>query len=173
MTATEISLQQITTFVFDLDGVITDGQVLALSDGQILRNLNTKDAFGMLHAVRQGYRLAIITGGSGKGVKERLEGLGIRDIFTAARDKTLVMEAYIQDLRLDPNEILYLGDDMPDIPVFQMVGVSVTPSDGSDDARAAAAWTTTHPGGRGAVREVIEKVMKLQNKWYSSDVHHW
>ncbi|MEM6262730.1 MAG: HAD-IIIA family hydrolase [Bacteroidota bacterium] len=167
-----LPLASLTTLLFDIDGVLTDGQVLTLETG-IVRNMNIKDSYALQYAVRQGYRIGIISGGSGIGVKERLAELGVAHIMVHAHHKVKSFENFMQQHNLKQEEVLYMGDDMPDIPLFERVGVSVAPSDAGSDAMRAADWVTQLAGGRGAVREVLETIMKVQGKWYSEAAFTW
>ena len=166
-------LLNITTFVLDVDGTLTDGQAFAIESDKLVRNLNSKDAFGLQYAARKGYRIVIMTGGSGRAVTDRLKQLGATDIFIFARDKEKTLTSFLEDTGINASEVLYMGDDVPDIPSFRIAGVSACPADSGEDALNEAQWITRQPGGRGAVREVIERVMKVQGKWYSEEAYHW
>ena len=166
-------LQQITTFMLDIDGVLTDGSVIASENGDQLRVMNIKDAFALQLAIRKKYRICVISGGSAAGVQKRLENLGIKDIYMKIPHKLPVFHKYLLEHKLVRSEILYIGDDLPDYEIMQEVGVSADPADAADDILGIAAWVTQKPGGKGAVREIIETVMKVQGNWLSKEGFVW
>ena len=153
------------TFIFDVDGVLTNSQLLILENGQLLRQMNTKDGFAMKQAVLQNYKVCIVTGGKSQGVIERLKGLGITDIYTGVQDKMEVYQELIYAYRLKEEEILYMGDDLPDYPVMRQVGLPSCPNDAAPELFKVAKYISPFKGGQGCVRDVIEKVLKLQGKW--------
>lgn len=158
-------LPKIKTFIFDVDGVLTDGKILISASGELLRSMDTKDGYAIKCALQMGYKIAVISGGTNQAVKERLKALGVFDIYLGAHHK---MEAY-QDLldsyALNPDEILYVGDDVPDIPVMERVGLSCCPQDAVPDVKAVADYISHKKGGKGCVREIIEQVLRVQGKW--------
>ncbi|MDA9843856.1 HAD-IIIA family hydrolase [Flavobacteriaceae bacterium] len=158
-------LPKIKTFIFDVDGVLTDGKILITSEGDLLRSFDTKDGYAMKCALVKGYKIVIITGGRNEGVRERFKELGVYDIYMSAHHK---LDAY-QDLQdnynLNPDEILYIGDDVPDIPVMKKVGVSCCPADAVSDVKAMADYISHKKGGEGCVREIIEQVLRVQGQW--------
>jgi 3-deoxy-D-manno-octulosonate 8-phosphate phosphatase (KDO 8-P phosphatase) len=158
-------LPKIKTFIFDVDGVLTDGKILITSEGDLLRSFDTKDGYAMKCALVKGYKIVIITGGRNEGVRERFKELGVYDIYMSAHHK---LDAY-QDLQdnynLNPDEILYIGDDVPDIPVMKKVGVSCCPADAVSDVKAIADYISHKKGGEGCVREIIEQVLRVQGQW--------
>lgn len=158
---------KISTFIFDVDGVLTDGSVLLLEDGQMARCMNTKDGYAMQLAIKKGYRIAIISGGASEAVMTRLTKLGIkeRDIFLKVESKTEVMHDYMTRNNIGRDEILYMGDDIPDYEVMKESGIACAPADAVGEIKHVAAYISPMPGGRGCVRDVIEKVMKLRGDW--------
>jgi len=158
-------LPKIKTFIFDVDGVLTDGKILITSEGDLLRSFDTKDGYAMKCALVKGYKIVIITGGRNEGVRERFKELGVYDIYMSAHHK---LDAY-QDLQdnynLNPDEILYIGDDVPDIPVMKKVGVSCCPADAVSDVKAMVDYISHKKGGEGCVREIIEQVLRVQGQW--------
>jgi 3-deoxy-D-manno-octulosonate 8-phosphate phosphatase (KDO 8-P phosphatase) len=158
-------LPKIKTFIFDVDGVLTDGKILITSEGDLLRSFDTKDGYAMKCALVKGYKIVIITRGRNEGVRERFKELGVYDIYMSAHHK---LDAY-QDLQdnynLNPDEILYIGDDVPDIPVMKKVGVSCCPADAVSDVKAMADYISHKKGGEGCVREIIEQVLRVQGQW--------
>ncbi|WP_187262614.1 KdsC family phosphatase [Pontibacter beigongshangensis] len=165
MSITQTDLTRIKTFVFDVDGVLTDGLLYAFADGEQVRAFNIKDGFAIKHAIRQGYNVAIISGKNEPGVRVRLESLDIEDIFLGIDDKVDVFEDYIYMQGIHPATVAYMGDDMPDLEVMQRCGLRACPADAADDIKAISTFVSTRDGGRGAVRELIEKIMKAQDAW--------
>ncbi|MBC7411616.1 MAG: 3-deoxy-D-manno-octulosonate 8-phosphate phosphatase [Bacteroidia bacterium] len=163
----------ITTFIFDFDGVITDGNVLITAQGDFLRSMNSKDSFALQHAVKQGYNVAIITGGASANVVESMRMLGITDVYLRSYDKLSVYNDYITERGLTHNEVLYMGDDLPDYPVLLKVAAKTCPHNAVHEVRAICNYVSIQLGGHGAVRDVIEQVMRTQSKWVNDDVYHW
>ena len=158
-------LQHITTFIFDVDGVLTDGTIIINTDGQLLRNMNIKDGYALKAAVNQGYNVCIISGGTNEGVRSRLRGLGITDIYLGAHHKTEQLDEYLDIYNIKAENVLYMGDDIPDLPVMQMVGLPVCPQDAVSEIKDASKYVSHKKGGKGCVRDVIEQVLKVQGKW--------
>ncbi|WP_114777369.1 KdsC family phosphatase [Botryobacter ruber] len=165
MTITQLDLTRINTFVFDVDGVLTDGRLYCFADGEQVRAFNIKDGFAIKHAIRQGYNVAIISAKNEPGVRMRLEDLNIEDIFLGADDKTEVFEDYIYMQGIHPATVAYMGDDMPDLEVMQRCGLRACPADAADDIKEISTFVATKGGGQGAARELIEKIMKAQDTW--------
>ncbi|NQX77455.1 HAD family hydrolase [Gilvibacter sp.] len=158
-------LAQITTFIFDVDGVLTDGKVLVTSSGELLRSMNIKDGFALKYAVDMGFNVAIISGGTNEGVRTRLEGLGIKQVYLGAHQKAQFLEAYCQEHQVSPEEIAYMGDDIPDIPVLRAVGLATCPQDAVPEVKAASEYISHKRGGEGCARDLIEQVLKVHTKW--------
>jgi 3-deoxy-D-manno-octulosonate 8-phosphate phosphatase (KDO 8-P phosphatase) len=156
----------ITTFIFDVDGVLTDGSVHVAPNGEMLRIMNIRDGFAMKAAIESGYNVCIISGGNNEGVRIRLKNLGIKDIHLASPDKVATFNAYTELYQIQPEQVLYMGDDIPDYHVMQLVGLPTCPQDASPEIKAISKYISHKNGGKGAVREVIEQVMKVQNKWH-------
>lgn len=156
----------ITTFVFDVDGVMTDGTVLLLENGLQARTMNIKDGLALQMALRQGYRVIIISGGTSEPVIRRLQYLGLKDVHLGLKDKLKFFEGIRQQYHLSWSEILYMGDDLPDVPVLDKVGLPCCPSDAVPEVITSCRYVSTVKGGGGAVRDVIEKVLKLNNHWH-------
>lgn len=156
--------KQITTLIFDVDGVLTDGTILITEKGELLRTMNVQDGFAIKQAIAAGLHIAIITGGRSKGVIKRLQGLGIVDIYAGAINKLDVFEEFILTYDLEPHKILYMGDDLPDYEVLQTVGLATCPADAVPEIQEIAQYISPHKGGQGCVRDVIQKVLKLHGK---------
>ncbi|OQP56951.1 3-deoxy-D-manno-octulosonate 8-phosphate phosphatase [Niastella vici] len=157
--------KQVTTFVFDVDGVLTDGTLFVFDDGQFVRRMNIKDGFALQLAVKKGFRVAVISGGASDAVTQRLNRLGINDVFMQVTDKKGKLTEYVQQHNLAWSEVLFMGDDIPDYEVMQQVGMPCAPADAAMEIKQIAKYISSLPGGMGCVREVIEKVLKLNNKW--------
>jgi 3-deoxy-D-manno-octulosonate 8-phosphate phosphatase (KDO 8-P phosphatase) len=158
-------MKSITTFVFDVDGVLTDGTVILLPGGDQARRMNIKDGYALQLAVKQGYNICVITGGRSETVKERLKGLGITDVYLNVSDKPDRLEDYIFSNDLKYEEMLYMGDDMPDYEAMKKVFLPVCPYDAAPEIKSICDYISPHTGGNGCVRDIIEQVMKIQGKW--------
>jgi len=166
-------LTPVKTLIFDVDGVMTDGTVLVTTKNEMLRTMNVKDGFAIQLAVRKGYRIVIISGGNCEGVRSRFSLLGVEDIFLGIRDKVEVFEDYINKIGVLPEEVLYMGDDIPDYQVMTRVGVPVCPSDAAEEIKSVSKYISAFKGGEGCVRDVIEQVMKVHGTWFNDDGFHW
>ncbi len=162
-------LKNIKAFIFDVDGVLTNGDITVTGDGDQMRHFNVKDGYAINHAIKSGFYIATISGGHSRGVLSRLNGLGVKDVFMGISHKLEVYERVVADMKLNPEEILYMGDDIPDLDVMQKVGLPTCPADACEEVKAAAAYISPVLGGKGCVRDVIEKVLKIQDKWMKAD----
>ena len=160
-------LKKIGTFILDVDGVLTNGKILVTSKGKMLREMNTKDGFIIKYALDEGFKIFIISGGTNKGVRERLKDLGVEEIFLGKDSKNSTYEMLIKKHNLNENEILYMGDDVPDIPVMKKVGVPCCPNDAVPDVKQISIYISKKNGGQGCVRDIIEQTLRVQNKWIS------
>nr|WP_199158822.1 HAD-IIIA family hydrolase [Pedobacter sp. ASV2] len=158
-------LKEITTFIFDVDGVLTDGTVQATDNGQALRTFNIKDGYALQLAVKKGYHVCIISGGKGLAMEKRFENLGITDVYLGAGDKVQIFKQYLLDKRISATNVLYMGDDIPDLKVMKLVGLATCPADAVEEIKAISTFISPYTGGKTAVRDIIEKVMKVQHKW--------
>lgn len=159
-------LNDITTFIFDVDGVLTDSTVHITPNGEMLRTMNIRDGFAMKAAIESGYNVCIISGGNNEGVRIRLKNLGITDIHLAAPNKVETFKEYIELYHIKPEHVLYMGDDIPDFHVMKLVGLPTCPQDAAQEIKAISKYISHKNGGKGAVREIIEQVMKVQGKWH-------
>lgn len=159
--------KKVKAFVFDVDGVLTNGEVLVTEEGEQLRSFSIKDGYALQLAIKKGYPIAIITGGRSKGVKLRLNGLGIHDVFLNVTDKREILHEWLKVQGLTINDLLFMGDDIPDLIVMEEAGLASCPADAVEEIKAVSQYVSACAGGKGAVRDVIEKVMKLQGQWNS------
>lgn len=160
-------LNKIKAFVFDVDGVLTDGGILATPEGDLLRVFDSKDSFALRMAYMKGYHVGIITGGVSESIKLRFRTCGVpmENIYLGSRAKIEDLQDFCNRHDITAEEIMYFGDDLPDIPVMLECGCGVSPCDAVPEALAAADYVTTRPGGKGCAREMIEMVLKLHGKW--------
>jgi 3-deoxy-D-manno-octulosonate 8-phosphate phosphatase (KDO 8-P phosphatase) len=154
-------------FVFDVDGVLTDGTVLALASGEQVRAFHIHDGLAIRHAIEMGYRVAIISGRLEEGVRRRLYSLDITDenMFLGVPDKVAVLTAWAARTDLTLAELAYMGDDLPDLAALRRCGLATCPADAISDIRERCHWISRFGGGRGAVRELIESVLKTHGRW--------
>lgn len=164
----ENTLKKIKAFVFDVDGVLTDGGLFADLNGEFYRTFDSKDGFGLRMAMMHGYHLGIITGGRSESIKMRFLACGFKpeNIYLGSRDKMEDFSDFCSRNGIAAENVMYFGDDLPDIPVMQVCGCGVAPADAMEDAIREADYVSTKNGGKGCVRECIEMVMKLQNEWF-------
>lgn len=166
-------LHSVKSFVFDYDGVMTDGYLFVADQNLILRSGNVKDGYAIQYAIKKGYEIAILSGGNGESISARMEMLGIKDIFISSSNKKEVFVNYLKDKGLKPNEVLYMGDDIPDYDVMLEAGVATCPSDAVEEIKSVADYISHKNGGQGCVRDVIEQVLRLHNKWFHEDGKAW
>ncbi|WP_396637965.1 KdsC family phosphatase [Maribacter sp. R77961] len=158
-------LKDITTFIFDVDGVFTDGSLMVTSNGEMLRKMNVKDGYALKVALQKGYQVCIITGGTNEGVRIRLKGLGVQDIYMGAHHKIEALNEYLQNNSIAAKNVLYMGDDIPDIPPMKAVGLPSCPQNAVPEVKAVSDYISHINGGQGCVRDVIEQVLKVQGNW--------
>ena len=161
-------MPQITTFIFDVDGVLTDGNVTIFPDGELVRVMNVKDGYALKTAVDMGYNVCIISGGTNEAVRSRLRNLGVTDIYLGAHNKVDHLNEYLDLHAIKPKNVLYMGDDIPDYPVMKMAGLPACPKDAAPEIQELSLYVSQKKGGNGCVRDVIEQVMKVQDKWKAS-----
>ncbi|EIJ40435.1 KdsC family phosphatase [Galbibacter orientalis] len=161
-------LEHITTFIFDVDGVLTDGIISITSEGELLRTMNVKDGYAMKTALNKGYNICIISGGNNEGVRVRLRGLGITDIHLGVSNKIDTLDEYFDVYNIKAENALYMGDDIPDYHVMKMVGMPCCPNDAVAEIKEISKYISHKQGGKGCVRDVIEQVLKVQGKWNDS-----
>ncbi len=173
--AREQKIQKIRAFAFDVDGVMTEGGLLADLNGEFFRIFDAKDSFGMRMAYMNGYRLACITGGRSQSIIKRLLHCGFveEDIYLGSRDKIQDFNDFCSKHGLAAEEVMYIGDDLPDIPVMKACGIGACPADAVEEVIEAADYVSPYPGGKGCIRKTIEMVLKAQGKWeFNVGVYH-
>ena len=161
-------MHDITTFIFDVDGVLTDGTVSLFPNGELVRKMHTKDGFALKTAVDMGYHVCIISGGTNQTVKSRLNGLGIKSIYLGSHNKAEQMKEFMTQYDIRLENILFMGDDIPDLPVMKMVGLPACPRDAVQEIQQISKYISQKKGGKGCVRDVIEQVLKVQDKWQTT-----
>jgi 3-deoxy-D-manno-octulosonate 8-phosphate phosphatase (KDO 8-P phosphatase) len=166
-------LRKVEAFAFDVDGVLSNQTMPLHPGGEPMRTVNIKDGYALQLAVKKGYPIAIITGGKTDAVKKRFESLGITDIYLGSYIKKENFEDFIYKYDLDPENVLYMGDDLPDYEVMKMVGLPTCPADAVTEIKQISKYISNLNGGEGCVRDIIEQVLRLHNKWMDGDAFHW
>lgn len=166
-------LTKVTTFIFDYDGVMTDGTVYMDSNGDPLRTSNVKDGYALQLAGKLGYHVAVISGAVVTNITRRLNMLGVKDVFTGVPDKTVKLEEYMKENHLSPEQVVFMGDDIPDLQVMRRVGVAACPADAAEEVKQISHFISDRPGGRGCVRDIIEQTLKAQGKWMTAEAYSW
>lgn len=163
-------LAGITTFIFDVDGVFTNGDIYFHPNGETIRSLNAKDAFAIEFAIRNGFKIAAITRGDSEIVKNTFAKVGVHDVFLGVMDKGKVFNAYLTEQNLTNAEVIYMGDDLPDYECVKLSGVGVCPRDAVKELREIADYVSTFDGGKGAVRDIVEQTLRIQGKWFKAAI---
>ena len=161
-------LKDISTFVFDVDGVFTDGSVLITTEGELLRKMSVKDGYALKTALQKGYNVCIITGGTNEGVRQRLKALGVTDIYMNAHRKEDILNEYLDIYGITPHEVLFMGDDLPDIPAMKSIVLPTCPQNAVPEVKAISRYISHLKGGDGCVRDVIEQVLKVKGDWFDN-----
>ena len=157
--------KSITCFVFDVDGVLTDGTLLVFDDGQMVRRMNVRDGYALQLAIKKGYRVVVISGGDSEAVRQRLNKLGVKDVFMKVHDKQQQLADWLAANGMDWQQVLFMGDDIPDYEVMRRVALPCCPSDAAPEIKHISKYISNLKGGYGCARDVIEKVLKLNKKW--------
>lgn len=153
------------TFAFDMDGVLTDGNILVDSENNWLRSMNIRDGYALQMAVKSGFEVMVISGSNSSFVRDRLQRLGINEVFMKVNDKEDFLKKYTAEKKRSLSEMLFMGDDIPDYHCMKMVGIAACPADAATEIKEIANYISPFKGGEGCVRDVIEKVLKLNDKW--------
>lgn len=172
MTSYKEKLNAITTFIFDVDGVLTTGEVILFQD-EFVRTLNSRDSYALQYAAKKGYRILIVTGGSSEKVKERLSSLGVTEVCLSSRNKLEVYEGLKKKYDFTDEQALYMGDDIPDYAVMKAVGVSTCPQNAAVEIKHIADYQSPYDGGRHCVRDVIEQTLRVQGNWFTEGAMIW
>ena len=159
-------LPKINTFVFDIDGVLSDGSILITEKGEQLRTMSTRDGMAMTMALKKGYHIAIISGGNSQSVIHRFNYLGIKDVFLGVSDKVAVLQKYFNDKNITSENVLYMGDDIPDYYPMKICGVATCPKNAATEIKTIADYISDKDGGKGCVRDIIEQVMRCKGDWF-------
>ena len=157
--------QKIKLFVFDVDGVLTDGSLYVFNDGEQARKMNIKDGFALQLAIKKGYGMLVISGAYSEAVQKRLEKLGITDVLMKVTDKRETLLRYLEEKKISAEHVLFMGDDIPDYSVMKIAGLACAPANAAPEIRSIAHFISTSNGGEGCVREVLEKVLKINGHW--------
>lgn len=158
-------INQINTIILDVDGVLTDSSLYCMENGHLVRKMSTRDGYAIQHALKNNLRIIIITGGSSSGVVKRLQGLGIKEIFSGVSNKIEVFNELVDIYDLDPSRTAYMGDDIPDYECMRMVALAACPQNASPEIIEISRFISSQNGGQGCVRELIESIMKVQGTW--------
>ena len=157
--------KQVKTFAFDMDGVLTDGNILVNDNNNWLRSMNIRDGYALQLAVKEGFRVVVISGSDSAFVRDRLNRLGINEVYMKVSEKENFLKKYLEENNLLSEELLFMGDDIPDYYCMKMAGIAACPADAAFEIKEIASYISPLKGGEGCVRDVIEKVLKLNNKW--------
>ncbi len=157
--------KSVTCFVFDVDGVLTDGSLLVFDDGRMVRRMNIKDGYALQLAVKKGYHVAVISGGDAPAVQERLHKLGVKDVFMKVENKLEQLGAWLEANNISWQQVLFMGDDIPDYDAMQKVALPCCPTDAAPEIKHISKYISNVKGGEGCARDVIEKVLKLNRHW--------
>lgn len=153
-------------FIFDVDGVMTDGGIMPIGDGSdFIRKYYAKDGYAIAYAVRRGYKVCVISGGHGNLLRARMERLGVTKMYLNCMDKIAAMDEFFREYEIDPQTTIYMGDDIPDLECMLKVGIPVCPADACSEVIEASRYVSEFNGGRGAVRDIVEQTLRAQNEW--------
>lgn len=166
-------IQKINTFIFDFDGVLSDGKIYMQRDGEQVRATNVKDGYALQYALRKGYNVAVISGGYAESMRLRYKDFPGMEMYLKVHDKILMFHEYLEKHNLQPENVLIMGDDIPDYKMMLLAGIKCCPADASEEILDIADYVSPRPGGNGAVRDVIQQVLSAQGKWFNDDAFVW
>lgn len=158
-------IASVEAIVLDVDGVMTDGGIIPTPDGDFIRRYNAKDGYAIASAIREGLKVCIISGGRGRMLENRLQMLGVTRYYLNCMDKVTAIREFAADYNLDLESVIYMGDDIPDLECMRLVGVPVCPADAAMEVVEASRYISEYNGGHGAVRDIIEQVMRAKGVW--------
>ena len=165
-------LSNISTFIFDVDGVLTNGKVILFKD-EMVRMLNTKDGYALQYASKMGFRILVITGGNSEEVQKQLLSLGCTEVVLRSSNKMQTYNSLKEKYNFTDNEVMFMGDDIPDYQVMSVVGLSACPQDASVEIKEISHYQSPFSGGKNCVRDIIEQTLRVQNKWFKKEAFHW
>jgi 3-deoxy-D-manno-octulosonate 8-phosphate phosphatase (KDO 8-P phosphatase) len=169
----KLLLKKIKGFAFDVDGVFTDGQVYLLPGIEFVRAVNIKDGYAVQHSIKMGFPIAIITGGNSNEVRKRFEYLGVTDIYMGSASKMDDYNNFRMKYGFEHEEILYMGDDLPDFEIMKKVGLPACPADAAHEIKEISKYVSDKVGGQGCARDVIEQVLRIHDKWLVDESFVW
>ena len=172
MTNYKQKLNNTKVFIFDVDGVLTTGDVYLIGE-EMVRVFNSRDAYAIQHAAKMGYSVFVITGGRNESVQNRLLDLGVTEVRLQASNKVTVYQELKEKYGFTDEQVLYMGDDIPDYRVMELVGVSTCPQDAAVEIKALVDYQSPYKGGQHCVRDVIEQTLRVQGNWFTEAAHHW
>ena len=173
MSSINFDLTKIKTFVFDIDGVLSSQTISLSNDGEPLRTANIHDGYAINLAIRSGYGVAIITGGNSEAVRVRYEALGVKHIYMKSSLKIRDFDHLLANTDYKLEEMVYVGDDIPDYEVMQKVALPVAPADAASEIKAIAKYISPKKGGEGVARDIIEQVLRVQGNWMHAEAFGW
>lgn len=166
-------LKNINTLAFDIDGVFTDNRVILFPGMEPVRSFSARDGYALQYAIKKGLRIVVISGGKSDSVVERLSELGVSHIYIGIRNKKQKLIEFVNETKIDTEEMLFMGDDIPDIQVMESVGLACCPQDAVNEVKSICNYISPIKGGHGCVRDIIEQTLKVQGKWMNDDAHVW
>ena len=158
-------LEKVEAIVFDVDGVFTDGGIIPLANGDFIRKYHAKDGYSVAYAVRQGVRIIIISGGRGATLESRFQHLGVKEAYFDVGDKLTLLREIVERDGLHKENLIYMGDDIPDLECMNYVGIPVCPADACSEVIEASRYVSEFGGGKGAVRDIVEQTLRSQDEW--------
>lgn len=166
-------LPHIKAFLFDVDGVLSSTTIGLHPNGEPMRTVNTKDGYAMQLAVKKGFPIGIITGGNTRSVRMRFKRLGIKDVYMKSAEKIHDFKLFLEKHKLEASEVMFMGDDIPDYPVMKVCGFPICPADAVPEIKGISVYISDKKGGEGCARDIIEQVLKAQNKWMDEHAFGW
>lgn len=158
-------LMNVKAFAFDVDGVLSKAFVPMFPNGEPMRTANIKDGYALQLAIKKGYPIAIITGGKTEAIEARFKSLGITDIFMGSTDKLPIFNQWLDKHNITAADVMYMGDDVPDLPVMKIAGLAVAPADAAEEVKEISKYISNRNGGEGCVRDVVEQVLRAHSNW--------